>query len=102
MDRSNADRFRDLLFYAVVILVGYLAFIVTKPFLAPLAWAAILAMTLSPLRQELTGRIGAGRAALVMTLLTALLIVAPLAMFVSMLATEIPRAVDFLQTLPQS
>jgi predicted PurR-regulated permease PerM len=102
MDRSNADRFRDLLFYAVVILVGYLAFIVIKPFLAPLAWATIFALTLSPLRQDLAARIGPARAALVLTLATVLLIVGPLALFVSMLATEIPRAVDFLQTLPQT
>ena len=101
MERSNADRFRELLFYAIVILVGYLAFIVIKPFLAPLAWAAILALTLHPLRQQLTPRLGPGRAAIVLTLGTAVLIVGPLALFVSMLATEIGRAVEFLQTLPQ-
>ena len=67
MDRANADRFRDLLFYAVVLLVGYLAFTVIKPFLAPLAWAAIFALTLNPLRQQLTARIGAPRAALAIT-----------------------------------
>ena len=80
MDRSNADRFRDLLFYAVVLLVGYLAFIVIKPFLAPLAWAAIFAMTLNPLRQQLSTQIGATRAALGMTVGTAILIVGPLAL----------------------
>lgn len=102
MDRTNADRFRELLFYAIVILIAYLAFIVIKPFLAPLAWATIFALTLNPLRQNLTARIGPVRAALALTLGTALVIVGPLALFVSMLATEIPRAVDFLQTLPQS
>ena len=50
MVRSNLDRFRDLLFYAIVILVAYLAFSVIEPFLAPLAWAAIFALTLQPLR----------------------------------------------------
>jgi len=102
MDRSNADRFRDLLFYVIVLLVGYLAFAVIEPFLAPLAWATIFALTFNPLREDLTARIGAPRAALVITLGTMLLIVAPLALFVSMLAAEIPRAVDVLQTLPQA
>jgi predicted PurR-regulated permease PerM len=101
MDRSNADRFRELLFYAVVLAVGYLAFIVIRPFLAPLAWATIFALTLNPLRQPLAARIGATRSALVLTFGTFFLILAPLALFVSMLATEIPRAVDFLQALPQ-
>ena len=99
--RSNADRFRELLFYAVVILVGYLAFIVTRPFLAPLAWAAIFALALNPLRAGLSVRIGAGRAALLITIGTGLIIVGPLAVFVTMLANDLPRAVDFLQKLPE-
>jgi predicted PurR-regulated permease PerM len=99
--RSNADRFRELLFYAVVILVGYLAFIVTRPFLAPLAWAAIFALALNPLRTLLATRIGTGRAALLVTIGTALVIVGPLAVFVTMLANDLPRALDFLQTLPE-
>jgi predicted PurR-regulated permease PerM len=102
MDRSNADRFRELLFYAVVLLVAYLAFTVIRPFLAPLAWATIFALTLNPLRQQLTAQIGATRAALGMTLGTAILIVGPLALFVSVLATEIPSAIDYLKALPQT
>lgn len=101
MIRSNADRFREILFYGVVLLVGYLAFIVIQPFLSPLAWATIFALTLNPLRRRLTARIGPTRAALVTTLGTAVLIVGPLAFFVSMLASDIPKAVEFLQTLPQ-
>jgi predicted PurR-regulated permease PerM len=100
--RSNADRFRELLFYACVLMVGYLAFRVIQPFLAPLAWATILALTLSPLRRRWTVRLGAARAALAMTLGTAVVIVGPLALFGSMLARDIPKAVDFLQSLPQS
>jgi predicted PurR-regulated permease PerM len=100
--RSNADRFRELLFYAVVILVGYLAFIVTRPFLAPLAWAAIFALALNPLRAGLTARLGPGRAALIITIGTGIVIVGPLAVFVSMLADDLPRVLDFLQKLPQS
>ena len=100
--RSNADRFRELLFYGVVLLVGYLAFIVARPFLAPLAWAAIFALALNPLRAGLTARLGPGRAALLITIGTALVIVGPLAVFVTMLASDLPRALDFLQKLPES
>lgn len=100
--RSNADRFRELLFYAVVLLVGYLAFTVIRPFLAPLAWATIFALALNPLRGGLSARLGPGRAALIITLGTGLVIVGPLAVLVTMLASDIPRALDFLQALPQS
>jgi len=101
MVRSNLDRFRDLLFYAIVILVAYLAFSVIEPFLAPLAWAAIFALTLQPLHQRLLPRLGPTGAALVTTITGAIVIVGPLATFVSMLTSEIPRALDFLNTLPQ-
>ena len=102
MVRSNLDRFRDLLFYAIVILVAYLAFSVIQPFLAPLAWAAIFALTLQPLHQRLLSRLGPTGAALVTTVTAAVVIAGPLATFVSMLTSEIPRVVDFLQTLPQT
>ena len=46
--RTGRERFTELLFYAVVILVAYLAMLVVWPFLGPLAWAAILAVTLRP------------------------------------------------------
>ena len=75
MDRSNADRFRDLLFYVIILLVGYLVFTVIKPFLAPLAWATIFALTFNPLRDSLTARIGAPRAALVLTLVKTVMII---------------------------
>jgi predicted PurR-regulated permease PerM len=100
--RSNADRFRDLLFYGVVLLLGYLAFAVIRPFLGPLAWATIFALSLNPLRKALTPRFGASRAALAITLGTGFIIVGPLAVFVTMLASDLPRALEFLQKLPQS
>jgi predicted PurR-regulated permease PerM len=99
--RSSTDRFSELLFYGVVLLVAYMAFIVVRPFLAPLAWAAILGVTLNPVRGFIAARIGPTRAALVTTILTAMLIVGPVATLVSMLAAELPMFVDVLQRLPQ-
>ena len=100
MRRPGSERFGELLFYGVLILVGYLAYLVTAPFLASLAWAAIFALTLSPLHRRLTAPIGNTRAALVTTLAAAVLIVGPLATLISMLAGEVPELVDFAQTLP--
>lgn len=101
MIRSNPERFADLLFYVIVFLIGYLAYTVVAPFLGPLAWAGIFALTLHGLHRRLEGRWGAGRAALATTLAAAILIVGPLATLVSMLAAEIPTAINFLQKLPE-
>jgi predicted PurR-regulated permease PerM len=101
MPRSGSDRFSQLLFYGVVLLVAYLAFTIIQPFLAPLAWAGIFALTFSPVCRWLVPRLGQTRAALATTLIAAFVIVGPVATLLSMLANEIPPAVAFLQTLPQ-
>lgn len=101
MARSGHDRFGQLLFYGIVLLVGYLAYRVVQPFLASLTWAAIFAMTMNPLQRRFTRQMGPGRAAAATTTVTALLIVLPIAMLGSVLSGEIPGVVDFLQTLPE-
>ncbi|MEZ5286890.1 MAG: AI-2E family transporter [Vicinamibacterales bacterium] len=101
MRPTGSDRFGELLFYAVVILMAYLAYIVTRPFFEPLAWAAIFALSLDPLRQYLARRTSDTQAALIATLLAALLIVGPLAALVSILVGETPQVVAFAQQLPE-
>lgn len=98
---SGHDRFGQLLFYSIVLLVGYLAFLVVRPFFASLAWAAILAMTLNPLRRWLLRRLRPAQAALVTTLAAAVVVVGPVATLVSLLANDIPAVVEFIQRLPE-
>ena len=98
---SERDRFGHLLFYGVVMLMAYLAFSVIQPFLAPLAWAGILALTLNPLRRRLIARMGPTNAAFVTTLVAALLIVGPAATLMSLLAADLPSVVEFIQRLPE-
>ena len=43
MSDTAKDRFSALLFYVLVLVMGYLAYQVLSPFLAPLAWAAVFA-----------------------------------------------------------
>ena len=97
----GADRFGELLFYGVVLLVGYLAYIVIQPFLTALMWAAILAMTLNPIQRYLETRTGPSAAALLTVLAALLVIVGPVATLLSMLADDLPRAMAFIQSLPQ-
>ncbi len=93
------ERFADLLFYAVVILVAYLALQVVWPFLAPLAWAAILAMTLRPVYLKFCIRLRNSNAALATTLLAAVLIIAPAVFLGVVVIEQVPVALDYLKGL---
>src|SRR5271155_1067926 len=53
---SNRDRFTHLIFYAVVIVLGYLTFLIFAPFLVPLAWAGILVVLFHPLHERMARR----------------------------------------------
>jgi predicted PurR-regulated permease PerM len=94
---SSRERFSQLVFYALVILIGYLTYLVISPFLAPLAWAAVFAVMFYRVHLTLSPRIGPGRSALAATLMTAVLIVAPAVMLVSVIAREAPQLYDYVQ-----
>lgn len=97
MSDTAKDRFSRLLFYVLVLVMGYLAYQVLSPFLAPLAWAAVFAMMFQGVHSELSGRMGPNRSALVTTLVTAVLIVAPAVLLVSVLAREVPQVITYVQ-----
>lgn len=97
--RSGRDRFTQLLFYAVVILVAYLAMQVVWPFLAPLAWAAILALSLRTVYLRFCIRLSNGNAALVTTLLAGVLIIAPAAFLIALVVQQVPDAIDYINRL---
>ncbi len=100
--RTSRERFAALLFYAAVLLVAYLAMLVVWPFLAPLAWAAILAMTLRPVYLKMCVRLSNGNAALATTTLAAVLIIAPAVFLGSVVAEEIPVALAYLKKLSET
>jgi predicted PurR-regulated permease PerM len=102
MADTGKERFAQLLFYVLVLLTGYLTFLVISPFLASLAWAAVFAMMFHPVHVEFSRRMGINKAALVTTLLAAVLIVAPAVMLVSVLAREVPQVIDYLQQVSVS
>jgi len=41
---STSDRLTTVLSYGALLLLGYLVFLITSPFLIPLAWSAVLAI----------------------------------------------------------
>lgn len=96
---SEQDRFTRVLFYAVVLAVGYLAFRVVAPFLASMGWAAVLAMVLSPLAARLERRVGVTVAATVTTIVAGLLIVVPAVFVLTVLIREVTQlATEYQQS----
>jgi predicted PurR-regulated permease PerM len=97
MQNAGRDRFNQLLFYSLVLVTGYLVFVVLRPFLASLAWAAIFAMMFHPVHVQLSERVGPNRAALLTTLMAAVLIVGPAVLIVSVFAREVPIVIEYLK-----
>jgi predicted PurR-regulated permease PerM len=102
MHETGKERFAQLIFYVLVLLTGYLAYLVISPFLGSLAWAAVFAMMFYRMHLELLPRFGPNRAALVTTMMAAVLIVAPAVMLVSVLAREVPQVIEYVQQVSLS
>ncbi len=97
----DRERISRLLFYGVVLLVGWLAYRILEPFLMPLAWAGVLGVTIHPLFLRAKRRWGANRAAILVTAALALLLLVPGAFLASALVDEGSRAVAAVQTAVQ-
>ena len=97
MHDAGRTRFNQLLFYSLVLLTGYLSFVVLQPFLASLAWAVIFAMMFHPVHLQMAGRLGANRAALLTTVMAGVLIVGPGVLIVSVFAREVPMVLEYLK-----
>ena len=97
--RSSRERFTELLFYGVLIGMGYLALTIVWPFLTPLAWAAILAMTLRPVYLWFCVRMRNGNAALATTALAGLVIITPAVFLSAVIAQQVPAAIDYVNGL---
>ena len=83
------ERIGYVLYYAGVLLVGYLAFLVFAPFLVPLGWAAVLAVCVYPLSiPEDCAELGRSRGAVLTTILVLVLLVVPVWLIVSTIVTE--------------
>ena len=80
MIRSDAtirERLATVLFYGIVIVLGYFAFRVVEPFVVPLVWAAVLVVVAHPLFDRLALRWGSTWAALACTTIVTLVLILP-------------------------
>ena len=83
--------------YALILLGVYLTYVVLSPFLVALIWALIFAILFRGMQLALSQRIGPSHAALVTTLVVAIVIVAPAVVLLSALAREAPQVTDYLK-----
>jgi predicted PurR-regulated permease PerM len=74
---TTSDRLTTVLSYGALFLLGYLVFLITEPFLIPLAWSAVLAIFIYPVYQRLEKRSSPNKAAALCTLGVTLLLIMP-------------------------
>jgi predicted PurR-regulated permease PerM len=98
----DRERATHMVYYAAVLLVGYLVFLVVQPFLVPLGWAGVVAVCVYPLQTRLARLIGRSRSAGVITVLVLVLFVGPVWLVVRALVSEGAQAFTALQTAVQS
>jgi predicted PurR-regulated permease PerM len=76
-NQTTSDQVTTVLSYGALLLLAYLVFEITAPFLVPLAWSAVLAIFFYPLHEKVLGKIRPTRAALVSTLAVTFLLIVP-------------------------
>ncbi len=74
---KDAERDSQVIYYASVFLIAYLGFLIAQPFLVPIGWAVVLAITIHPLQARFEKRFGTNRTALALTASVLLLLVIP-------------------------
>jgi predicted PurR-regulated permease PerM len=98
-DQIARERSTTLVFYACVLLLGYLVYLLFAPFLVPLAWAAIFAAFFHPQYRRLSARFGKAAAASISAAGVMLIIVVP---FVLIAITFIQQATQAIGSLELS
>ena len=74
---TTSDQVTTVLSYGALLLLGYLVYAITSPFLVPLAWSAVLAIFFYPLHEKVLKRLKPNLAATASTLAVTFLLIVP-------------------------
>jgi predicted PurR-regulated permease PerM len=74
---TTSDQVTTVLSYGALLLLGYLVYEITEPFLVPLAWSAVVAIFFYPLHEKVLKRFKPNSAALLSTLGVTVLLIVP-------------------------
>jgi predicted PurR-regulated permease PerM len=88
MARSRGERFGDVLFYGLALILVYLVYRVFEPFLVPLGWAGVLAVVFHSWNTKLEARWGRNLAALLSTSGVTLILVVPVLLLMMLFVRE--------------
>ena len=91
------QRVQAVLFYGVLILIGWLLYSIMRPFLEPLAWAGILAICFYPVHNRIAARFSPALAAGFSTALLSILLIAPVVLVSIALVRQGSGAIDQVQ-----
>lgn len=88
MAQISDDRFSNVLFYAVVLALGYFVVQVFLPFFAPLGWAVVLAVIFHSWNERLEGKWGRSASAVATTLGVTLILIVPVLLVAGLCVRE--------------
>jgi predicted PurR-regulated permease PerM len=91
---AGRERVSTLLFYGTVLLLAYLVFRLFQPFLAPLAWAAILAALFYSPFEQMARRWGKTWAAAISTAAVTVLIIVPVILVMTAFVEEATQTIS--------
>jgi predicted PurR-regulated permease PerM len=74
---TTSDQVTTVLSYGALLLLGYLVYEITAPFLVPLAWSAVLAIFFYPLHERVSKKLKPNPAAIASTLAVTFLLIVP-------------------------
>jgi predicted PurR-regulated permease PerM len=76
-DAKAQERLGTMLFYGIVLMIGYFAFRIIEPFIVPFVWAGVLVVVAHPFFDHLESRWGGTRAALASTAAVTVVLIGP-------------------------
>lgn len=99
---STSDQVTTVLSYGALLLLGYLVYEITAPFLVPLAWSAVLAIFFYPLHEKVLRKFRPTPAALLSTLGVTFLLIVPALLVLLYTSKQAVEAAGKVQTKLQA
>ncbi|HSC44919.1 MAG TPA: AI-2E family transporter [Candidatus Acidoferrum sp.] len=99
---STSDQVTTVLSYGALLLLGYLVYKITEPFLVPLAWSAVLAIFFSPLHEKALRKFRPTPAALLSTLGVTFLLIVPALLVLFYTSKQAVEAAGKVQAMVQA
>jgi predicted PurR-regulated permease PerM len=96
--QTAENRFSNVLFYGVVLCLGYFVFRVFEPFLVPLGWAAVFGVIFYSVNKRFERKWGRTRSAVLITLGVTVILIVPVLLLASMFVREGIAAAVGIQT----